>query len=101
MPISGNYYYGDGTHERRKILKTHPTALHLEALYLALERPGRNMLIHLAGCARCRERVTDLLRQQNSRPDEPDGPRGPRGPDVPDDPTGTLYSRALPPPGGA
>jgi tetratricopeptide (TPR) repeat protein len=63
-------------------LKTHPTDLHLEALYLELGADHRKVLDHLAGCARCRERVAELrypkasLSKASDMPDMPESPSG-------------------------
>jgi tetratricopeptide (TPR) repeat protein len=54
-------------------LKTHPTGLHLESLYLDLGRENRKVLVHLSGCARCRERVEELLSRPKSAEAESPG----------------------------
>jgi tetratricopeptide (TPR) repeat protein len=69
-------------------VKTHLTDLHLEALYLEQDRERRRMLLHVAGCPRCLERIKAILDRraaQGMTPDPPDEPdRGGRGPG-PDD----------------
>lgn len=62
-------------------MKKHPTDLHLEALYLEQDSERRRMLLHVTGCARCRERIVEILRRraEGVTPDEePD--RGGREP---------------------
>jgi tetratricopeptide (TPR) repeat protein len=63
-------------------LKTHPTDLHLEALYLDLGPEHGKVLDHLTGCARCRERAEELRRPRirtSDMSDTPDTPESPGG----------------------
>jgi hypothetical protein len=55
-------------------LKTHPTDLHLEALYLDLGPEHRKVLDHLARCARCRERAAEIRRPKTGASETPDMP---------------------------
>jgi tetratricopeptide (TPR) repeat protein len=55
-------------------LKTHPTDLHLKALYLEQGSDHRKVLDHLAGCARCRERVAELSSPKVRKPEASDMP---------------------------
>jgi tetratricopeptide (TPR) repeat protein len=74
-------------------LKTHPTDLHLEALYLDLGQEHRKVLAHIAGCARCRERVAELRRPISGEADTPDMPESPS--DEPPDPHVFPFSLVL------
>lgn len=59
-------------------MKMHPTDQHLQEL-LEQDRDQRIVLLHLATCPRCRERVAEIARcQQNDPPEreEPDGRGG-------------------------
>ena len=60
-------------------MKTHPTDLHLEALYLDVGPEHRKMLDHLAGCARCRERAATIRRPMTGAAGTPDMPESPGG----------------------
>jgi tetratricopeptide (TPR) repeat protein len=60
-------------------LKTHPTDLHLEALYLDLGPEHRKVLDHLAGCPRCRERAAEIRRPKIGAAETPDMPESPGG----------------------
>lgn len=62
-------------------MKTHPTDLHLEALYLDLGPEHGKVLDHLAGCARCRKRAEELRRPRIRLADMPDMPESPGGGD--------------------
>ncbi|HWM91952.1 MAG TPA: tetratricopeptide repeat protein [Thermoanaerobaculia bacterium] len=55
-------------------MKKHPTDLHLEGLFLSQDRERRKILLHIAECPRCRERIEDILHGQRERPGVmPDG----------------------------
>jgi tetratricopeptide (TPR) repeat protein len=74
-------------------LKTHPTDLRLEALYLDLGPEHGSVVDHLAGCARCRERAKELRRPRiraSDMPDMPDTPGSPGG-----DPDLHVFSLSL------
>ena len=72
-------------------MKKHPTDLHLEALYLEQDSERRKLLLHVAGCPRCLERIGEIQhrhRGERATPDEePD--RGGREPG-PDDLAGPF-----------
>ncbi len=63
-------------------MKTHPTDLHLEALYLELEQDHREVLDHLTACARCRERTANLRPAETSASDMPESPGEPPDPHI-------------------
>jgi tetratricopeptide (TPR) repeat protein len=71
-------------------LKTHPTDLRLEALYLDLGPEHGSVVDHLAGCARCRERAKELRRPRIRASDMPDMPESPGG-----DPDLHVFSLSL------
>jgi tetratricopeptide (TPR) repeat protein len=71
-------------------LKTHPTDLRLEALYLDLGPEHGSVVDHLAGCARCRERAKELRRPRIMASDMPDMPESPGG-----DPDLHVFSLSL------
>jgi tetratricopeptide (TPR) repeat protein len=64
-------------------LKTHPTDLCLEALYLDLGPERRQVLDHLAGCARCRRRAAEFRLPKVGAADMPDMPESPGEPPDP------------------
>lgn len=64
-------------------MKTHPTDLHLEALYLDLGAERRQVLDHLASCSRCRRRAAELRLPKVGVSDMPDMPESPGEPPDP------------------
>ena len=73
-------------------MKKHPTDLHLEALYLEQDRERRRMLLHVAGCPRCLERIAEIQRRrpaEGATPDSEEPDRGGREPG-PDDLAGPF-----------
>jgi tetratricopeptide (TPR) repeat protein len=77
-------------------LKTHPTDLHLEALYLDLGPEHRKVLDHIAGCARCRERAAEIRRPKSGAAEAANMPDMPESPsDEPPDPHVFPFSLVL------